>query len=259
MEKRNQRMDFGIEKPGKPIIIAGPCSVESEDQISSVSKVISSKGIRYLRGGAFKPRTSPNSFQGLGAKGIEYIRKAADNNNMLVVSEVLDGDQLDDHYDDIDIIQVGSRNMSSSALLKRIGKKTSIDKKPVLLKRGFSATISEFLYAADYIRNEGNPNVWLCLRGIRTFEQIDSIFRFTPDLGSILELKHRTDLPVIYDPSHAAGDSDYVVKIAKAALMLGADGLLIETHLSPENALTDGKQSIHPDMLDEILNSLLLS
>ncbi len=239
---------------GAPAIIAGPCSIESGRQVMQLAGELSALGIRFLRGGAFKPRTSPDAFQGLGSEAIDYIRKAADRHDMYVVSEILDQDQLDQCYDKIDVIQIGSRNMASYGLLKIIGKKTAAGQKPVLLKRGFSATIGELLGAADYIRQKGNPNVWLCLRGIRTFEQIDSIFRFTPDLGSIVEIKQRSDLPVLYDPSHSTGDSKFVIPIAKAALQLGADGLLIETHNNPEKALTDGKQSVLPSALSALLD-----
>lgn len=234
-------------------MIAGPCSVESREQISRIAAELSAMGIKFLRGGAFKPRTSPDSFQGLGSEGIKYIREAAEANGMFVVTEVLDTEELEECYDKIDVIQIGSRNMASFGLLKTIGKKTAADKKPALLKRGFSSTLGELIHAADYIRNEGNPNVFLCLRGIRTFEQIDSIFRFTPDLASIVELKQRTDMPVLFDPSHSTGDSKYVNQIAKAALNLGADGLLIESHYNPENALTDAKQCVLPESLKELL------
>jgi 3-deoxy-7-phosphoheptulonate synthase len=237
----------------KPVVIAGPCAVESTEQIAKISLELSKRGIKFLRGGAFKPRTSSKTFQGMGTKGIDILRGAADEYGFNIVTEVLDNNQLDENYEKIDIIQIGSRNMASYGLLKQIGKKTAQDQKPVLLKRGFSATISELLYAADYIRDEGNPNVLLCLRGIRTFEQIDSHFRFTPDLSAILELKERSDLPIIFDPSHSAGDSRYVVQIAKAALLLGANGLLIETHYDPTKARIDGQQSILPEQLDEIL------
>jgi 3-deoxy-7-phosphoheptulonate synthase len=238
------------------VVIAGPCAVESEDQIARISAELRSRGIKFIRGGAFKPRTSSKTFQGMGEAGIDILRNAADKNGFKIVTEVLDSTQLEQNYDKIDIIQIGSRNMASYGLLKQIGKKTAADNKPVLLKRGFSATIKELLFAADYIRDEGNPNVLLCLRGIRTFEQIDSYFRFTPDLAAILELKERTRLPVIFDPSHSAGDSRFVVQIAKAALQLGANGLLVETHYDPSNARIDGQQSILPEQLDEILSKI---
>lgn len=236
-----------------PLIIAGPCSVESREQIAALAEYLSSVGIKVLRGSAFKPRTSPDSFQGLGEPGLQYIREAADRYGMFVVSEILDSEQLGMYYDMIDVIQIGSRNMTSSGFLKQVGKKTAIDKKPVLLKRGFASTIKEFLFAADYIINEGNPNVLLCLRGIRTFEQIDSAFRFTPDIASILELKLKSPLPVIFDPSHASGDSSLVYILSKLAMLAGADGLMIETHFNPAEALSDGKQSVNPEVLKDIV------
>lgn len=238
----------------KPVLIAGPCAVESDDQIDKLAEKLSGKGIRFLRGGAFKPRTSPHSFTGLGKKGLEYIYNASRKHNMYVVSEIMDSSQLDNSYDFIDVIQIGSRNMSSFELLKIVGKETSVDKKPVLLKRGFYSTLKEFLLAAEYILNEGNPNVILCLRGIRTFEQIDSDMRYTPDLGAIAELKKKTKLKVFFDPSHASGDAGYICGLSKAALALDIDGLMIETHDQPENAVVDGKQSVHPDILDRILS-----
>jgi 3-deoxy-7-phosphoheptulonate synthase len=240
----------------RPLIIAGPCAVESKEQIFSIAKELADNGIKFLRGGAFKPRTSPDTFQGLGDKGIELIREAADKYSMFVVSEVLEIDQLDRNYDKIDIVQIGSRNMASYGFLKQIGKKTAVDKKPILLKRGFGSTIKEFLFAARYIIDEGNPNVILCLRGIRTFEQIHSELRFTPDLATILEIKEQSDLPVIFDPSHSTGSVKYVEQIAKAALGLGADGLLIETHINPEEAMSDKEQCVLPKDLFEILNNI---
>ncbi len=237
----------------RPIIIAGPCAIESEEQIDNIAERLSLTGIKFLRGGAFKPRTSPNDFQGLGSEGLDYMLSAVCKHGMYSVTEVLDAEQLEENYDKIDVIQIGSRNMSSYALLKSVGKLSSYDHKPIILKRGFSATIKEFLYAAEYIIQAGNPNIILCLRGIRTFEQMDSVFRNTPDLASILELKDKTELPVIYDPSHASGDSKYVLSLAKAALNLGADGLMIECHDSPNKAVIDGKQAITPLQLEEFL------
>ncbi len=234
-------------------IIAGPCSVESEIQILDVAESLSKKGIRFLRGGSFKPRTSPNSFQGLGLDGIKYLKQAAEKFNMFTVTEFLSKEQLINLYDYVDVIQIGSRMMSSFAYLKEVGKLTARDNKPVLLKRGFGATLNEFVSAADYILNEGNQNVILCLRGIRTFEQIDSDMRFTPDLATILEIKTKTELPIIFDVSHSGGNRQYVKSLASAALSLGADGLMIEVHLSPDQALSDGQQSIKPQDLDEIL------
>ncbi len=234
-------------------IIAGPCSVESKEQITHLGNLIAEMGLKFLRGGSFKPRTSPKSFQGLGAQAVEYLRETADKHSLFTVTEVLDTEQLAEHYNKIDMIQIGSRNMASYGFLKHIGKMTAEDHKPVLLKRGFASTLNELVMAAEYIRDAGNPNVVLCLRGIRTFEQVDSIFRFTPDLGSIIELKAMTDMPVYFDPSHAAGKAEYVPALSKAALAMGADGLMIETHHEPHCALSDGRQSILPEVLREIV------
>jgi len=237
-----------------PFLIAGPCTVESEEQINLIAQHLNRSGVKLLRGGAFKPRTSPFSFQGLEDEGLKLLKNVAQNNGMYIVTEFTDSRQLNELYDYADVIQIGSRNMFSYGFLKQVGKSTSIDKKPVLLKRSFNATLNEFLLAAQYIINEGNPNVILCLRGIRTFEQIDSQMRNTPDLASILELREMTDLKVVFDPSHACGDAKFVVPTAIAALNLGADGLIIETHTRPEEAITDGKQSIEPTELERVIH-----
>ncbi|MCL5992404.1 MAG: 3-deoxy-7-phosphoheptulonate synthase [Bacteroidetes bacterium] len=235
------------------VIIAGPCAVETSEQIKRLAGILKKLGIKFFRAGAFKPRTSPKNFQGLGIEGLQLIRKTADENGLYVVSEIMDNAELENCYNLIDVIQIGSRSMASYGFLKLIGKATAKDQKPVLLKRGFNATLQELLYAAEYISNEGNPNIILCLRGIRTFEQIDSAMRFTPDLASIIELKEKTGLPVLFDPSHSSGDAKYVEQLSKAALLLGADGLLVEVHDEPEKALSDGKQAILPDVLKEII------
>lgn len=238
----------------KPFIIAGPCSVENREQINEIASNLNKLGIRILRGGAFKPRTSPFSFQGLEDEGLKYLKEAAEKNNMFVITEFTDSRQLDELYDYSDIIQIGSKNMFSYGFLKQIGKATSKDSKPILIKRSFNATLNEFLLAAQYIINLGNPNVILCLRGIRTFEQIDSKMRFTPDLASILELKDMTNLKIVFDPSHACGDSKYVIPTAIAAINLGSDGVMLETHSSPETAISDGKQSIKPEELTKLID-----
>lgn len=237
----------------KPAIIAGPCSIESNEQIDEIAGELSALGMKFLRGGSFKPRTCPKSFQGLGAEGIVYLKSAANRHNMFTVTETLSPAQLDEHYGSIDVIQVGSRNMASYGFLKHIASRTADDHKPVILKRGFGATLTEFLFAADYVAENGNNNIILCLRGIRTFEQIDSLLRFTPDLASILELKQRTDYPVYFDPSHSTGSSKFVIDIAIGALALGADGLLIETHINPEKSLSDSRQAITPYSLLKLI------
>ncbi len=252
-EKHNQFTPLELLK-FRPILIAGPCVVESREQIDAIAKELCSIGIKFLRGGAFKPRTSHLSFQGLGNIGLDYLLDAACSNTMFTVTEVLDTEQLEENYEKIDVVQIGSRNMSSYGFLKKVAKITASDNKPIILKRGFAATLDEFLRAADYLSSEGNANIILCLRGIRTFEQIDSKLRFTPDIGSILDLKQRTELPIIFDPSHSTGNSKFVIPIAKAALAAGADGLIIECHNQPAQALIDGHQAIFPSMIKELIN-----
>lgn len=237
------------------VIISGPCSVESLEQIDTTASQLKELGIKFLRGGCFKPRTSPNSFQGMGEKGLEYLSTTAKKYGMYSVSEVTAAHQFDMGFDNIDIIQIGSRNAMNFELLKAVGKYTAKTQKPVILKRGFWMTIPEFLSAADYIMNEGNKSVILCLRGIRTFEQISSKFRFTPDLASIIELKGQP-LPVVFDPSHSAGDAKYVVSLGEAALAMGAGGLTIETHCLPECALSDAKQCIPPSAIKPLIDKI---
>ncbi len=230
----------GIEIGGKRVVVmAGPCAVETEEQLMVVAKAVKESGACVLRGGAFKPRTSPFSFQGLGGIGLELLAQAKARYNMPVITEVLDPRDVNIVSQHADIIQVGSRNMQNFALLTAIGK----DKSPVVLKRGFSCTVTEWLTAADYLLAEGNSHVILCERGIRTFE--DSI-RFSLDISSIPVIKKASHLPVIVDPSHAAGHYSLVPAIAKAAVAAGADGLLIEVHPNPKEALVDGLQSLTP-------------
>ncbi|MFP4117460.1 MAG: 3-deoxy-7-phosphoheptulonate synthase [Candidatus Woesearchaeota archaeon] len=240
----------------RPIMIAGPCSVESEEQIDKTAKFVASKGLKFLRGGAYKPRTSPDSFQGLGRKGAEMLKRAAERHGLYTVSEVMTDEDLKESYDYIDIVQIGSRNMASYGLIKQIAELTKDDRKPVLLKRHFGATITELLKAADYLSYYGNDNVLLCLRGIRTFEQIDSCFRFTPDISGIIELKDKTEKPIIFDPSHSAGLRRYVGKISETALCAGADGLIIEIHPEPDSALSDKDQALFFDDFSELLEDI---
>jgi len=213
-------------------LIAGPCAVESEDQIAEVASFLKQKGLRYIRGGAFKPRTSPDSFQGMGEKGLKIISKCAREANLKVVSEVMDKSQIDVLYEYADVIQVGSRNMFNYTLLTALG---SVDK-PVLLKRGMAATIDEWLKASEYISCGGNDRIILCERGIRTFE---TRTRNTLDIAAIHLAKKLSDFPVIADPSHAAGDSELVIPLAMAAVASGADGLIVEIHPHPAAALSD--------------------
>lgn len=242
----------GIEIGGKRVVVmAGPCAVETEEQLMVVTQAVKESGACVLRGGAFKPRTSPFSFQGLGGIGLELLAQAKARYNMPVITEVLDPRDVNIVSQHADIIQVGSRNMQNFALLTAIGK----DKSPVVLKRGFSCTVTEWLTAADYLLAEGNSNVILCERGIRTFE--DSI-RFSLDISSIPVIKKASHLPVIVDPSHAAGHYWLVPAIAKAVVAAGADGLLIEVHPNPKEALVDGLQSLTPSDFARLMEELKL-
>lgn len=231
------------------IIIAGPCAVESLEQITETAVSVRKSSAKILRGGAFKPRSSPYSFQGLGEEGLKMLREVSNITGMPVVTEVMDSRQIDLVSRYADMIQVGSRNMQNYTLLKEIG----MTRKPVLLKRGMMATIDEFLLAAEYILSQGNDQVVLCERGIRTFE---TSTRNTLDLSAVPMLKQRSPLPVIIDPSHGCGLRWMVPALAKAAVAVGADGLLIEVHYKPESALSDGKQSLSPDEFNRLMIDL---
>ena len=218
-------------------VMGGPCSVENSEQIHKIAAAVADAGAKFLRGGAFKPRTSPYDFQGLGEQGLEYLRLAARQHNLLTVSEVMDLPQLEVAADKIDILQIGARNMQNFTLLKALGKVPN----PILLKRGMSATYREFLLAAEYILNAGNPQVILCERGIRTFENYT---RNTLDLAAVPVLQHLSHLPVIVDPSHATGLRHLIAPMARAAVAAGADGVIIETHCDPDNSYSDAQQAI---------------
>lgn len=233
------------------IVIAGPCSVESEDQIMTIAEIVKKSGAKILRGGAFKPRSSPYSFQGLGEEGLKLIRKAADEFGLLVVTEVLDNSMIDLIYKYTDIFQVGARNMQNYSLLKELGSA----KKPVMLKRGLSATVEDWLMSAEYILSNGNPDVLLCERGIRTFE---TYTRNTFDISAIPVVHKRSHLPVFADPSHATGLRDKVIPMARAAVAAGADGLMVEVHHDPENALSDGPQALLPQQFEEMMEQVKL-
>ncbi len=240
----------GVAVGGEQIIMmAGPCSVESPEQIETVAAFVAKHGAKVLRGGAFKPRTSPYSFQGLGLKGLEMLRSAADAHGLLLVSEVMDQTQIPMIIDYVDVLQVGARNMQNYNLLKEIGKVS----KPVLLKRGISATLEELLLSAEYIMMGGNYNVVLCERGIRTFE---SYTRNTLDISAIPVIKKLSHLPIIVDPSHGTGRRDKVPPMARAAVAAGADGLMIEVHNDPEKALSDGAQSLYPAQFEQLIKEL---
>jgi 3-deoxy-7-phosphoheptulonate synthase len=224
--------------------IAGPCSVESREQIVAIALAVKKSGASVLRGGAFKPRTSPYAFQGLGAEGIRLLLEAKKESGLPIVTEIMNAGQLP-LFQDVDIIQIGARNMQNFDLLKEVGQ----SKKPILLKRGLANTIEEWLMSAEYIMSKGNENVILCERGIRTFEQLT---RNTLDLSAIPLIKELTHLPVIVDPSHATGLSRLVLPLSMAAAAAGSDGLMIEVHNDPPNALCDGAQSIRPEEFDEV-------
>jgi len=226
-------------------VIAGPCSVESEEQIIEVAKAVKKSGAKLLRGGAFKPRTSPYSFQGLQADGIKLLLEAKKETGLPIVTEIMNLNHID-MFADVDIIQVGARNMQNFDLLKELGKCS----KPILLKRGLANTIEEFLMSAEYIMAGGNKNVILCERGIRTFE---TMTRNTLDISAIPLLKKISHLPVIVDPSHASGISSLVPPLSKAAIAAGADGLIIEVHNNPAKALSDGAQSLNPTQFDVLM------
>jgi 3-deoxy-7-phosphoheptulonate synthase len=225
---------------GHFVLISGPCAVESLDQIVDAARMVRASGATMLRGGAFKPRTSPHDFQGLGLEGLRYLREAGRQFELPTVTEVLTIEDIPDVLAHADVLQVGARNMHNFALLKELGK---VDK-PVILKRGLSATIKELLSAADYLLNGGNLRVILCERGIRTFE---TSTRATLDVSAVPVLKRLTHLPVIVDPSHAAGDRELVIPLALAAAAAGADGLIVEAHPRPEEALCDKAQALNPD------------
>ncbi len=227
-------------------VIAGPCSVENEEQLMTIARAVKKSGATMLRGGAFKPRTSPYSFQGLGKEGLKLLAAAREETGLPIVTELMDPDDLDLLEEYADVLQIGARNSQNYALLKLVGK----SKKAVLLKRGMSTTINEFLMCAEYILSEGNPNVMLCERGIRTFE---TATRNTFDLNAIPVLKEKTHLPVFADPSHGTGYWQYVTPMSLAAIAAGADGLAIEVHNQPEIAVSDGGQSLKPEKFEELM------
>jgi 3-deoxy-7-phosphoheptulonate synthase len=231
------------------VVIAGPCSVESYEQMIETARAAKNLGANVLRGGAYKPRTSPYSFQGLGIEGLRILREVREETNLPVVSEAVDTECFSLVEDVADIVQIGARNMQNFSLLRRAGRSN----RPILLKRGFAATVNEFLLAAEYILSEGNPNVILCERGVRSFSDFT---RFTLDISIVPELKHRTHLPVLVDPSHAAGRCELVAALARAAVAAGADGVMVEIHPDPPRALSDGRQALTPAMLEELIEDI---
>jgi len=250
-QKENTKIKIGNIVIGdkEVVVIAGPCAVENEEQIFTIAEIVSKAGARILRGGAFKPRTSPYSFQGLGEKGLRLLRKAADKYGLLVITEVMESSQIDLIENFTDIFQVGARNMQNFSLLRDLGKVT----KPIMLKRGLSATIDDWLMSAEYILSNGNPNIMLCERGIRTFE---TYTRNTFDVSAIPVVHKRSHLPVIADPSHATGLRDKVIPMARAAVAAGADGIMVEVHHDPENALSDGPQALLPEQFSDLMKQI---
>lgn len=233
------------------VVIAGPCSIENKDQIFTIAEISAKGGAKILRGGAFKPRSSPYSFQGLGEDGLKLMREAADKYNLLMITEVIEPSQVSLVGKYTDIFQVGSRNMQNYPLLIEVGKTT----KPIMLKRGMAATIEDWLMSAEYILSNGNPNVMLCERGIRTFE---TYTRNTFDLSAIPVVHKQSHLPVAADPSHATGLRDKVIPMARAAIAAGADALMVEVHHDPENALSDGPQALLPEQFYEMMRQIKL-
>ena len=252
-EWKSQKTTFeinGVEIGKDLLMIAGPCAVENEEQIYTISEFLSKKGVRFMRGGAYKPRTSPYSFQGLKKEGLKLMRRAADDHGLAVVSEIMSASQLDEFIENVDILQVGTRNMQNYPLLRALGKIN----KPVLLKRGMSSTIEEWLLAAEYILSGGNEQVILCERGIRTFE---TATRNTLDIAAVPLVQQLSHLPVIVDPSQGTGVRDIVDPVSVAAIAAGADGLIIEVHNQPEEALSDGDQSIYLDQFETLQKRLV--
>ena len=240
----------GIEIGGRKIpVMAGPCAVENRTILTGIAEKVKSSGALFLRGGAFKPRTSPYAFQGLGEEGLQYLAEARDKTGLPIITEIMDPRDMDVINKYTDIIQIGARNMQNFRLLLEVG----TSDKPVLLKRGLSSTIKEWLMSAEYIMSRGNHNVMLCERGIRTFE---TATRNTLDLSAVPVLKQLTHLPVVVDPSHGVGKRDLVAPMAKAAVAAGADALIIEVHINPEEAMSDGDQSLKPDQFDRLMKEL---
>ena len=233
----------------KPVIMAGPCAIESEKQALTIASLVKQYGAQVFRGGAFKPRTSPYSFQGLGEEGLKILKKVREETGLLIITEAIDHTNIELIEQYADIIQLGARNMQNYSLLRQAGHVT----KPILLKRGFAATIEELLMSAEYIMSEGNAQIILCERGIRTFSDNT---RNTLDLSAILSVKEVSHLPVVVDPSHAAGRREYVIPLAKGAIAVGADGILVEVHNDPMHALSDGMQSLYPEQFAALVKEI---
>ena len=251
MQKETKKINIGrtVLRTERIVIIAGPCSVESKEQILSVAKEVKCSGASVLRGGAFKPRTSPYAFQGLGDEGVSYLEYARDISRLPVITEITHPRHIEEYQGRVDCFQVGAKNMQNFELLKELGKVSN----PVMIKRGYAATYRELLLAAEYVIKEGNDNIILCERGIRTAERET---RNTLDISAIPVLRTLTDLPIVIDPSHAGGRADIVPALSKAAVAAGADGVMIEVHNEPDEALCDGEQSLTPDAFHRLVIDL---
>jgi 3-deoxy-7-phosphoheptulonate synthase len=251
LKKKKTIVDVdGVKVGGNEVVLmAGPCSVEGHDMLMEIAEDVKRSGAKILRGGAFKPRTSPYSFQGYGREALEYLAEARRATGLKIVTEVMEPNDVELIEEYTDILQVGARNMANYRLLSRVGESS----KPVLLKRGFAATVKELLMCAEYILSNGNMNVMLCERGIRSFENGT---RNTLDLSAIPAIRHQSHLPVIVDPSHGTGKSEYVAAMSKAAIAAGADGLIVEVHNCPEKALSDGEQSLTPEQFDDLVKEV---
>jgi len=243
-----------VRRDGPISLIAGPCSIESRTQLDAVARVVKETGIKILRGGAFKPRTSPYSFQGLEEEGLAILRDIGDHYGLLTITEVVEAELVELVASYVDILQVGTRNMANFALLKKIGEVTADTGQPILFKRGMAATIEEWLAASEYLTMHGNNNVILCERGIRTFE---TSTRFTLDISAVPVVKKLSNLPIVVDVSHAVGHADMVPPVCRAAVAVGADGLMVEAHPNPREALSDGAQSLDLEGLSDLVSELV--
>src|SRR3990170_4369114 len=252
-KKVGDESSIKLIEDGYITVIAGSCAIESWEQLNAIAKVVKDLGLSFLRGGAYKPRTSPYSFQGLKEEGLRYLKEIKDRYGLMTVTEITDTEHVDIVADSVDVLQIGTRNMSNFALLEKVGRVANERNKKVILKRGWASSIKEWLLAVEYITSRGNTEVVLCERGIRTFE---TDTRFTLDLSAVPVIKKLSKLPIIIDPSHAVGQSDLVIPMSRAAVAVGADGLIVEAHSDPERALCDGQQSLNAHQTKEMLHQV---
>ncbi len=253
LERIKDKDTVKLIEEGYITVIAGPCAIESWEQLDAIAKVVKDLGLSFIRGGAYKPRTSPYSFQGLGEKGLKYLKEINVKYGLKTVTEVTNTENVDIIADNADVLQIGTRNMSNFELLKKVGRVANEKNKKVLLKRGWASSIKEWLLAVEYITLRGNTEVVLCERGIRTFE---TDTRFTLDLSAVPVIKKLSKLPIIVDPSHAVGQSDLVIPMSRAAVAVGADGIMVEAHNNPSMALCDGQQSLNAKELVELVRQV---